>query len=125
MKDVHVGEPTSFLDDVYLGCTQRDCKISDEIEPNYRDMFESRMFAGAKEKLPIRASRKPDAETTSSWSCDMEGHAKKCVEIYCELSNRTTEQQYKVATPCLDYHQLKEEEMGSVENCQKYAHKLF
>ena len=39
-----------------------------------------------------------------------EGHAKKCVERYCEVANKTTEQSYKVATPCLDEQQLKEEE---------------
>ena len=44
----------------------------------------------------------------------MEGHAKKCVEIYCELANKTTQQLHKVATPCIDDHQFKEEEMGSV-----------
>ena len=42
----------------------------------------------------------------------MEGHAKKCVERYCKLANKTTQQLYKVATPCMDDHQLKEEEMG-------------
>ena len=26
MKDVDLGEPTSFFDNVYLGCTQRECK---------------------------------------------------------------------------------------------------
>ena len=50
------------------------------IVANYRDMIEARISAGAMEKLPIRASGKPDAATTSSWSYDMEGHAKKCVE---------------------------------------------
>ena len=40
----------------------------------------------------------------------MEGHAKKYVERYCELANKTTQQLYKVSTPCLDDHQLKEEE---------------
>ena len=34
---------------------------------------------------------KPDAVTISSWSYDMEGHAKKCVERYCALSNKTTQ----------------------------------
>ena len=49
----------------------------------------------------------------SSWSYDMEGHAKKCMERYCELANKTT-QLHIVATPCLDDHQFKEEEeMGS------------
>ena len=44
----------------------------------------------------------------------MEGHAKKCVERYCELSNKTTEQLYKFATPRLDDHQFEEKENGSV-----------
>ena len=45
------------------------------------------------------------AQTFPYWSWDMEGHAKKCVERYCELENRTTQQLYKVASPCLDDHQ--------------------
>ena len=53
------------------------CKISNESVANYRDMFESRISAGAKEKLSTRVSGKPDAETISSWSYDMEGHEKK------------------------------------------------
>ena len=40
----------------------------------------------------------------------MEGHAKKCVERYCELANKTTQQLYKVSTPCIDDHHFKEEE---------------
>ena len=44
----------------------------------------------------------------------MKGHAKKCVERCCELANKTTQQIYKVATPCIDDHQFKEEEMKSV-----------
>ena len=43
-EEVDLGEPTSFLDhvylDVYLGCTQRQCKISKDIVDNYRTMFE-------------------------------------------------------------------------------------
>ena len=45
-KEVDLGEPTSFLDHVYLGCTQRQCEISTEIVDNYRTMFESRISAG-------------------------------------------------------------------------------
>ena len=44
----------------------------------------------------------------------MEGRAKKCVERYCELANRTTQQLYKVATPCIDDLQFSEEEVGFV-----------
>ena len=74
-------------------------------------MYESRISVGAMEKLPV--PEKSDANI-SSWSYDMEGHAKKCVERCYELANKTTQQQHKVATPCLDDHQFKEEEMGSV-----------
>ena len=110
MKDVDLGEPTSFLDHVYFG----KCTKSNDIMTNYRDMFESRISAEAKEELPTRASGKFDAEIMSSWSYDMERHGKKCVERYCELANRTTQQLYKVETPCTDDHQCKEEENESV-----------
>ena len=72
-------------------------------------MFESRISAGATEKLPCSENL-----SISSWSSDMEGHAKKCVERYCELANRTTQQHYKVSTPCIDDHHFKEEETKSV-----------
>ena len=98
-----------FLDHVFVGCTHRECTTSNDIATNYRDMIESRISASAQEKLLVRASGKPDAETISSWSYDLEGHAKKCVEIYCELANKTTQQLHKVAPPCMDDHQFKEE----------------
>ena len=108
-KEVYLGEPTSFLDHVYLGCTQRQCKISKDIVDNYRAMFESRMSAVWTEKLPYS-----EIFRVSSWFYDMEGHAKKCVERYCELANRTTQHLYKVSTPCIDDHHFTEEEMKSV-----------
>ena len=103
-KEVDLGEPTSFLDHVYLDCTQRQCEISTDIVDNYRTMFESRISAGRTEKLPF-----PQNLHISSWSYDMAGHAKKCVERYCELANKTTQQLHKVSTPCIDDHHLKEE----------------
>ena len=84
-------------------------------------MCESRISAGAEEKL--LCSGKHDADS-SSCSYDMEGHAKKCVERYCELANKTTQQLYKVTTPCLDDHQFKEEELDLLENSQTCAVKL-
>ena len=45
-KEVDLGEPTSFLDHVYLGCIHRQCEISKDIVDNYRAMFESRISAG-------------------------------------------------------------------------------
>ena len=49
LKDVDLEEATSFLDHENFGCTQRECKISNDIVGSYRDMFESRISAEAKE----------------------------------------------------------------------------
>ena len=41
MKIVDLDEPTSFLDLVYWGCTQRDCTPNELTIEEYRKMFES------------------------------------------------------------------------------------
>ena len=56
-KEADLGEPTSFLDHVYLRCTQRQCEISKDIVDNYRTMFESRISAGATEKKKKHARK--------------------------------------------------------------------
>ena len=52
-KEVDLGERTSFVDHVYLGCTQRQREISKDIVDNDRTMFESRISAGGAEKVPF------------------------------------------------------------------------
>ena len=118
-KEVDLGEPTSFLDHVYLGCTQRQCEISKDIVDNYRTKFESRISAGGTEKLPYFENF-----LISSWSYDMAGHAKKCVERYCELANKTTPQLYKVTAPRIDDHHFDEEEMKSVGELSKVCSQI-
>ena len=118
-KEVDLGEPTSFLDHVYLGCTQRQCEISKDIVDNYRTMFESRISAGATEKLPCSENLR-----ISSWSDDMEGHAKKCVERFCgwrtkRLNNSTKYQLHALMTII-----SKKKNWNPWENCQKYALRL-
>ena len=49
-KEVDLGEPTSFLDHVFLGCIQRQCEITKDMVDNYRAMFESRISAGRTRK---------------------------------------------------------------------------
>ena len=82
-------------------------------------MFEFRISAGATEKLPF-----PQNLRISSWSYDMAGHAKKCVERYCELANKNTQQLYKVSTPCIDDHHFKEEELKSVGELSKVCSRI-
>ena len=111
MKNVDIDEPTSFLDHVYLGCTQRKCKPNEAIIERYTKMFESRISDGATEKL--RGWQKPHAQTMA-WSYDLEGYAQKCGERYCELATQKVKQLYKVSHPCLDDHQFKKKELESV-----------
>ena len=99
-KEVDLGEPTSFLDHVYLGCTHR-VKISKDIVDSYRTRFESRISARATEKLPCSENL-----CISSWSYDMESYAQKVIG-----TNKTTQQFYKESTPCIDDHHFKQEEL--------------
>ena len=125
MKDVDLGEPTSFLDHVYLSCTQRECQICKDIVDNYRSMFESRISARATEKLPeTKATGKPDAETISSWSYDMEGHAKKCVEDIANLRIKQLSIFSKSRRHAWMIINLKKKKMDQLENYLLFASKL-
>ena len=103
-----------FLTMFMLGRTQRECEASKDVVDNYRNMFKSRISARAVEKQTV--FEKSDAKI-SLRSCDMEGHAKKCVERYCGLANKTTQQLHKVATPCIDDHNSKKKKWDLLENC--------
>ena len=65
MKNVDLDEPTSFLDHVYFGCTQRECKPNESVLDQHREVFESRISATATEKLP--GWEKPHAKTVTRW----------------------------------------------------------
>ena len=60
-----------------------------------------------------------------AWSCDMEGHAKKCVERHCKLANQTVDQLFKVSTPCLDDHHFKKKkELKTVGELSKVCSQI-
>ena len=91
----------------FLRCTRRECKPNEIIIDEDRKTVRITYFLLEQlRKLPWWD--KLHAKTVA-WSYDMEGHAKKCVGRYCELANKKAEQLYRVSTPCLDDHHLKEE----------------
>ena len=138
MKEVDSGEPTSFLDHVYLGCTQRACETSKDIVENYRDMFESRISAGAFEKTTLFRETCREHFLMVLW------HGKSCKEMrgntlrtgeqnnstviqsrntmpwwpkeIVNWKNKSTPQLHEVTTACLDD---KKEEMRSVGELSK------
>ena len=111
MELVDLDKLTSVPDHVYVVCIQRECKSNEDSVNRLREMFESRTSATATEQLP--RLEKPHGKTVT-WSYDMTGHAKKCVEKYCALANKKTEQLYTISTPCLDDHNFKKEELETV-----------
>ena len=46
-KEVDLGEPTSFLDHVYLGCTPRQCEISEDIAGQLQNHVRIQNFRGS------------------------------------------------------------------------------
>ena len=52
-KEVDLGEPTSFLDHVYLVCTQRQCERSKDIVDNYRNLVRIENFSGENREITI------------------------------------------------------------------------
>ena len=89
MKEVDLEKPTQFLDQVNLGCTQREWKPNNDLIDEYRQMLESRISAGATEKLPGSGNT---ISNVIAWSHDMGRHAQKCVRRYCELAIKYVEQ---------------------------------
>ena len=119
-KEVDLGEPTSFLDHVYLGCTQRRCEISKDIVDNYRTMFESRISAGGVEKLPY-----PQNLRISSWSYDMAGHAKSVWNDIVSWRTRRLSNSTKYLLHASMTTTSKKKKQNLLENCQIHALKLF
>ena len=100
-KEVDLGEPTSFLDHVYLECTPRQCEVSKDIFDNYGKY--SNFF------VVLR----------SGGSCQ-----KKCGTILWagKQDDSTTLQSINSMHW---WHHFKEENWNPWEDCQKYALKLF
>ena len=96
-KEVDLCEPTSFLDHVYLGCTQRQCEISKDIVDNYRTMFESRISAGRTEKTTMLGKSEK-----YTWSYDMEGMSRNAsndiVSMQLRRLNSSTKYQLHALT---------------------------
>ena len=82
-------------------------------------MFESRISAGATEKLHARKIS-VSLRGPTIWKV----MPRNVVERYCELANRTTQQLCKVSTPCIDDHHFKEEELKSVGELSKVCSQI-
>ena len=82
MKHVDLGEPTSFLDHVYLGCTQCECKPDESSLTNTeRCSNRNSLPEQLKSCLVVRNRMRKRSLGLMTWE------DKKCVERYCETAN--------------------------------------
>ena len=87
-------------------------KPNEKIIGQHSKMFESPISAGWD---------KPRAKTPALFYY-MEGHARKCVERYCELANKKTEQLFKVSQSLLGRSPNQKKKNWKIKvNCQKFA----
>ena len=119
-KEVDLGEPTSFLDHVYLGCTQRQCEMSKDIVDNYRTMFESGISAGEIEKLPY-----PQIfvflHGLMTWLVMQRSVWNDIVSWQTRRFNNFTKYPLHASLTTIS----KKKKWNLLENCHKYAPKLF
>ena len=116
MKLVHQWEPTSFLDHVYLECTQREWKSNDTIVNEHRKMFESRIFGGATEKLTgwEKSRAKTVSWSTVSWP-------KNALRDFANWKTKRQNSCTKARLLAWMITISRNRNLNRVENCQKYA----
>ena len=120
-KEVDLGEPTSLLDHVYLGCTQRQREISKDIVDNYRIMFESRISAGGTEKNYDARKIWVFLHGLMIWKVMPRNVWNDFVSWQTRRLNNSTKYQLHALTTIIS----KKKNWNPWENCQKYALKLF
>ena len=103
-------------------CSQRQCEISKDIVDQHRTMFESRISAGATEKLPCSGK--------SAYLFMVLWHGRSCEEM-CGAILWVSKQDDTTNSIQYQLHALttktskKKKKWNPWENCQKYALKIF
>ena len=97
LKDVDLGEPTSFLDHIHL-CWLHSTRMSDQQGycGQLQKCFRIKDFCLDYWKIQKqKATVKPDAETISSWFFEIWEVMQRNAWRYCEFANKTIEQCFK------------------------------
>ena len=121
MKLVDLGELTSILDHVYLGCTQRECKPNETIIDEYRKMFESRISAAATQKCQGgRHLTQNRLRGLATWKNMLRSALKDIANWRTKRQSSYTESQVFAWMIIIS----RKRNLNHLETCQKYAHKM-
>ena len=115
-KEVDLGDSTSFLDHEDLVCTQTQWK-----KQRYCWQVQNHVWIQNFRRSNWKITR---LGKSAHLFVVLRYHAKKCVERNCELASKTTQQLYKVSTPCIDDHHFKEEKSKSVGELSKVCSQI-
>ena len=110
-KEFDLGEPTSFLDHVYLGCTQRQCEISKDIVDNYRRHVRIANFCVGNRECFHSLKIFVFLHGRMTWWVMQRNVWNDIVSWETRRLDNSTKY---VSTPCTDDHHFKEEETKSV-----------
>ena len=121
MQNVDIDEPTSFLDHVYWGCTQGECKPTETVIEQHTKMSGSHISAEATEKyqsdksLTQKQSRGP-----ATWRDMLKNALGDTVNWQTRKCNNFTQFRILAWTTI----SLKRRNLNQLENYRKFADKL-
>lgn len=110
-RTIDLDDPTSLIDQAYLGCTQRDAVSNKDLIQSKCEFFikiTTCDTSGAVDKVKTHK-----AHQMISSNYDMEGHAEPW-ERYCELPRMSMAEPDKIAAPCTENLQLSKDDSDTV-----------
>ena len=123
MKDVDLGEPTSFLDHEYLECTQGECEISNDIVASYRHVrIQDFCWSQGKTAYQLEGNlmQKQYLLGPVTWKVMQRNVWKDVANWHTKQLNNYTKLQLHA---WMTINSRKKWDL--LENCQKFAHRLF
>ena len=115
-KNVDIEEPTSFLDHVYLGCTQRGCKPNDTIFEEHKKMYESRILLEQQKNYQDGKSLR----CPTTWK-DMLRNAWNCIANW-QIRRQSNYTRFPVLAGTIT--KLRKKNWKMLVKYHKFAHKL-
>ena len=86
-KESDLGDPTPSIDQVYLGCSEREAKVDLQAIQSKTELFKKiTTTREAEEKHQTKGTY--SLEKITARRHDMEGHAEKCLDGCCELAKK-------------------------------------
>ena len=103
-----------------LGCTQRQCDISKK----YCWQLQGHVLNHEFPRLELKNYHTRKIFVFLRGLMIWKVMPRNVWNVNCELANKTTQQLYKVSTPCIDDHHFKEEELKSVGELSKVCSQI-